>query len=79
MTAPEHWRPGRRWIWLSLGARLSMPCISRHRLKIASIEKEPYGGRTVPTYNRAAGYGMAEVTTVATYRIAEIYQQLSSD
>ncbi len=30
-------------------------------------------------YNRAAGYGMAEVTTVATYRIAEIYQQLSAD
>jgi tetratricopeptide (TPR) repeat protein len=30
-------------------------------------------------YNQAAGYGIADVTTVATFRIGEIYQQLSAD
>jgi len=30
-------------------------------------------------YNAAAGYGIAEITTEATYRIGEIYQQLSVD
>ena len=30
-------------------------------------------------YNKAAGYGVADVTTVATFRIAELYSQLSAD
>ena len=30
-------------------------------------------------YNNAAGYGIAEITTQATYRIGELYQQLSKD
>jgi TolA-binding protein len=41
--------------------------------------KKTFMEDALSTYNRAAGYGLAEVTTVATYRIAEIYQQLSSD
>lgn len=53
--------------------RLKAPLADSLKLKTTLMED------ALSAYNRAAGYGMAEVTTVATYRIAEIYQHLSSD
>jgi hypothetical protein len=53
--------------------RLKAPLDTSLKLKKGLMEE------ALLAYNRAAGYGMAEVTTVATYRIAEIYQQLSAD
>ena len=53
--------------------RLRAPLDQSLKLKKSLMEE------ALAAYNRAAGYGMAAVTTAATYRIAEIYQQLSSD
>jgi TolA-binding protein len=55
------------------GARLVIPLedslkIKRERMELA-----------LAAYGRAADYGVAEVTTAATYEIAEIYHQLSRD
>jgi hypothetical protein len=55
------------------GSRLVIPLedsltIKRQRMELA-----------LAAYGRAADYGVAEVTTAATYEIAEIYHQLSRD
>jgi hypothetical protein len=55
------------------GARLVIPLedslkIKRERMELA-----------LAAYGKAADYGVAEVTTAATYEIAEIYHQLSRD
>ena len=53
--------------------RLSAPLAERLKLKKNLMES------ALASYNKAAGYGVAEVTTVATYRIGELYYQLSVD
>jgi tetratricopeptide (TPR) repeat protein len=53
--------------------RLSAPLADSLKLKKTLMES------TLASYDKAAGYGVAEVTTVATYRIGELYYQLSVD
>ena len=53
--------------------RLKAPLADSLKLKKGLMES------ALSAYNEAAGYEIADVTTVATFRIAELYQQLSSD
>jgi len=53
--------------------KLSIPLKAALKKKKASMED------ALAAYNRAAEYGVAEVTTVATFQVAEIYYQLSVD
>lgn len=53
--------------------RLKAPLADSLKLKRTRMEA------ALKAYDTAAGYGVAEVTTVATYRIAELYYQLSAD
>jgi len=53
--------------------RLKAPLAESLRLKNNLMEA------ALSAYNKAAGYEIADVTTVATFRIAELYQQLSKD
>jgi len=60
--------------WLAFSAvRLNAPLAKNLKLKKSLMES------ALGSYNQAAGYGVAEVTTVATYRIGELYYQLSVD
>ncbi len=52
---------------------LTVPLKPSMKTKKARMEE------ALDAYNKAAEYGVAEVTTVATYRVAEIYYQLSKD
>ncbi|MDG1462134.1 MAG: tetratricopeptide repeat protein, partial [Gammaproteobacteria bacterium] len=54
-------------------AKLTAPLKNSMKLKKARMED------ALGAYNKAASYGVAEVTTVATYQVAEIYYQLSKD
>jgi TolA-binding protein len=53
--------------------RLKAPLADILKLKKSLMES------ALSAYNDAAGYEIADVTTVATFRIAELYQQLSID
>ena len=53
--------------------RLRMPLADSLKLKKSLMES------ALAAYNKAAGYGIADVTTVSTFRIAELYDQLSTD
>ena len=53
--------------------RLKAPLADSLKLKKSLMES------ALSAYNDAAGYEIADVTTVATFRIAELYQQLSID
>jgi TolA-binding protein len=53
--------------------QLKNPLADSLKLKKSLMES------ALSSYNKAAGYGIADVTTVATYRIAGLYQQLSAD
>jgi len=53
--------------------RLKAPLADSLKLKKGLMES------ALSAYNEAAGYEIADVTTVATFRIAELYQQLSID
>ncbi len=54
-------------------AKLTAPLKKSMKRKKARMED------ALTAYNKAADYGVAEVTTVATYQVAEIYYQLSKD
>jgi tetratricopeptide (TPR) repeat protein len=59
---------------LAFGAvRLRIPLDESLKQKKALMES------ALKAYNEAAGYEIAEITTVATFRVAEIYHQLSTD
>ena len=53
--------------------RLQIPLADSLKRKKALMED------ALESYTAAADYGIAEITTVATFRIAELYQQLSKD
>jgi TolA-binding protein len=53
--------------------RLHIPLADSLKLKKKLMED------ALAAYDRSASYDIAEVTTVATFRIAELYQQLSAD
>jgi TolA-binding protein len=53
--------------------KLTAPLAASLQLKKARMEA------ALEAYNQAAGYEVADVTTIATFRIAEIYQQLGAD
>ena len=53
--------------------KLNAPLQASMKVKKARMEE------ALDAYNAAAVYGVAEVTTVATYQVAEIYYQLSKD
>jgi len=53
--------------------RLKAPLADSLKAKKSLMES------ALSAYNKAAGYEIADVTTVATFRIAELYQQLSAD
>ncbi|MCJ7555304.1 MAG: tetratricopeptide repeat protein [Gammaproteobacteria bacterium] len=53
--------------------RLTAPLADSLKLKKSLMES------ALASYNTAAGYGVAEVTTVATYRLGELYYQFSAD
>lgn len=53
--------------------RLNAPLVKSLQLKKSLMES------ALTSYNKAAGYGVAEVTTVATYQIGELYYGLSVD
>lgn len=55
------------------GMKLTVPLDASLKAKKAMME------RLLAAYGRAADYGVAEVTTASTYRIAEVYQQFSAD
>ncbi|MGH8165994.1 MAG: tetratricopeptide repeat protein, partial [Woeseiaceae bacterium] len=56
-----------------LGARVSQPLADSLKRKKALMED------VLSAYGKAAEYGVAEVTTAATYRLGEVYQQFSRD
>lgn len=56
-----------------VSVKLTAPLADSLKLKKARMES------ALDAYNAAAGYEVADVTTVATFRIAEIYQQLGAD
>jgi TolA-binding protein len=53
--------------------RLTQPLAESLKLKRALMED------VIAVYTDAADYGVAEVTTAATYRLAEVYQQFGAD
>ena len=53
--------------------KLSQPLADSMKLKRAAMED------VLKAYGDAAAYGVAEVTTAATYRLAEVYQQMGRD
>ena len=53
--------------------KLNIPLEDSLKLKKTLMES------ALAAYDRSASYGIAEVTTVATFRIAGLYQQLSTD
>ena len=53
--------------------RLAQPLAASMKLKRALMED------VIEVYTGAADYGVAEVTTAATYRLAQVYQQFSAD
>jgi outer membrane protein assembly factor BamD (BamD/ComL family) len=53
--------------------KLSQPLANSLKLKKELMEE------VIAAYTGAADYGVAEVTTAATYRLGEVYQQFSSD
>ncbi|MEE4185398.1 MAG: tetratricopeptide repeat protein, partial [Gammaproteobacteria bacterium] len=74
----------------TLAARASLELAEPKRLAYASVKltapladslklKKARMEAALDAYNAAAGYEVADVTTVATFRIAEIYQHLGAD
>lgn len=74
----------------TLAARATLELADPQRLAFAAVQlKAPLADSlklkkrlmesALAAYNKAAGYGVADVTTVATYRIGELYYQLSAD
>src|SRR5690606_4171808 len=55
------------------GTRLVMPLDQSLRAKQARLQE------ALDAYTRAADYGIAEVTTAATFEIADLYHTLSKD
>jgi len=53
--------------------KLSQPLADSMKLKRSLMED------VIKVYTNAADYGVAEVTTAATYRLGEVYEQFSSD
>lgn len=53
--------------------RLTQPLASSLKLKKSLMEE------VIAAYTGAANYGVAEVTTAATFRLGEVYEQFSSD
>ena len=53
--------------------KLTQPLADSMKLKRSLMED------VIKVYTDAAGYGVAEVTTAATFRLGEVYQQFSSD
>jgi len=53
--------------------KLSQPLAESMKLKRSLMEE------VLEVYGDAAAYGIAEVTTAATYRLGEVYQQMGSD
>lgn len=53
--------------------KLTQPLADSLKLKKALMED------VIAAYTRAADYGVAEVTTAATFRLGEVYEQFSSD
>jgi len=53
--------------------KLNQPLADSMKLKRALMEE------VIDAYTSAVDYGVAEVTTAATYRLAEVYEQLSTD
>ncbi len=53
--------------------KLNAPLVASLKLKKTQMQS------ALASYNKAAGYGVAEITTVSTYRIGELYYQLSAD
>lgn len=53
--------------------RLTQPLAKSMKLKRALMED------VIEAYTGAADYGVAEVTTAATYRLAQVYEQFSAD
>jgi hypothetical protein len=56
-----------------VAAKLTVPLQPSMKTKKARMEE------ALAAYNKAADYGVAEVTTMATYQVAQIYYQLSKD
>ena len=56
-----------------LNAKISQPLADSLKRKKALMED------VLAAYGKAADYGIAEVTTAATYRLGEVYQQFSRD
>ena len=54
-------------------AKLTQPLADSMKIKRALMEE------VLKVYGDAAAYGVAEVTTAATYRLGEIYRQMGSD
>ncbi len=54
-------------------AKLTQPLASSLKLKRSLMEE------VIEIYSRLADYGIADVTTAATYRLGEIYQIFSAD
>ena len=57
----------------SAATRLSLPLNKSLAYKTEAMKQ------TVSAYKRIAGYGVAEFATLAGYRMAEVYAQLSRD
>jgi TolA-binding protein len=55
------------------GTRLSQPLAESMKLKRSLMED------VIKVYTEAADYGVAEVTTAATYRLGEVYERFSTD
>ena len=53
--------------------RLSQPLVESMKIKRALMED------VIKVYTTAADYGVAEVTTAATFRLGEVYEQFSAD
>jgi TolA-binding protein len=56
-----------------LNAKISQPLADSLKRKKALMEE------VLAAYGKAADYGIAEITTAATYRLGEVYQQFSRD
>ncbi|MDH3389898.1 MAG: Clp protease ClpB, partial [Gammaproteobacteria bacterium] len=53
--------------------KLNQPLAASMKIKRAVMEE------VIEAYTSAADYGVAEVTTAATFRLGEVYEQLSAD
>ena len=53
--------------------KLNQPLVETMKLKRALMEE------VIEVYTHAADYGVAEVTTAATYRLGEVYELFSAD